>query len=139
MRIKAAGINFPDILTVAGQYQHKPDLPFIAGFETAGEVIEVAADVDGLSPGQRVMMRVRPGGFAEQAVVDADTLLPTPERFNDITAAAFIVGYATAYHCLLDRGELQAGQWALIHGASGGVGLPAVELAKLHGAKVIAT
>ncbi|MDP7546439.1 MAG: NADPH:quinone oxidoreductase family protein [Alphaproteobacteria bacterium] len=139
VKINAAGINFPDILTIEGSYQHKPALPFIAGFETAGEVIEVARDVDTLAPGDRVMMGVRPGGFAEQAVVDARVLLPTPEPFDDITAAAFRVAYVTAYHCLLQRGRLQAGEWVLIHSAAGGVGLAAVEIAKLHGARIIAT
>ncbi|MBT3330265.1 MAG: NADPH:quinone oxidoreductase family protein [Rhodospirillaceae bacterium] len=139
VKINAAGINFPDILTVEGVYQHKPSLPFIAGFETAGEVIETAADVENVKPGDRVLMGVRPGGFAEQAVVDADILLPTPEPFDDVTAAAFRVTYITAYHCLLQRGGLKAGEWVLINGATGGVGLAAVEIAKIHGAKIIAT
>ena len=139
VKINAAGINFPDILTVEGSYQHRPALPFIAGFETAGEVIEVAPDVTKVAPGDRVMMGVRPGGFAEQAVVDADALLPTPAPFDDITAAAFRVTYVTAYHCLLQRGRLQAGEWVLINSATGGVGLAAVEIAKLHGARIIAT
>ena len=129
VKINAAGINFPDILTVEGVYQHKPSLPFIAGFETAGEVIETAADVENVKPGDRVLMGVRPGGFAEQAVVDADILLPTPEPFDDVTAAAFRVTYITAYHCLLQRGGLKAGEWVLINGATGGVGLAAVEIA----------
>ncbi len=139
VKINAAGINFPDILTVEGSYQHKPTLPFIAGFETAGEVIEVARDVQTFAPGDRVLMRTRPGGFAEQAVVEAHTLLPTPSNFDDVTAAAFLVAYVTAHHCLLQRGRLQAGEWVLIHGATGGVGLAAVEIAKLHGARIIAT
>lgn len=139
LKVNAAGINFADILTVEGSYQHKPPLPFIAGFETAGEVIEVANDVDNVALGDRVMAGVRPGGFAEQAVVDARAVLPTPANFDDVTAAAFRVAYNTAYHCLLQRGQLQAGEWALIHGATGGVGLAAVELAKLHGARIIAT
>ena len=139
VKINAAGINFPDILTVEGVYQHKPSLPFIAGFETAGEVIETAADVENVKPGDRVLMGVRPGGFAEQAVVDADILLPPPEPFDDVTAAAFRVTYITAYHCLLQRGGLKAGEWVLINGATGGVGLAAVEIAKIHGAKIIAT
>ena len=139
VKINAAGINFPDILTIEGSYQHKPPLPFIAGFETAGEVIETAPDVTSFAPGDRVLMRTRPGGFAEQAVVDAHTLLPTPAPFDDITAAAFLVGYITAYHCLLQRGRLRAGEWVLIHGSTGCVGLAAVEIARLHGAKIIAT
>ena len=139
VKINAAGLNFPDILTVEGVYQHKPTLPFIAGFETAGEVIEVAPDVSNVAPGDRVMMSVRPGGFAEQAVADASLLIPTPDPFDDVTAAAFRVTYFTAYHCLFQRGGLRQGEWVLINGATGGVGLAAVELAKLHGAKIIGT
>ncbi|MBT6427217.1 MAG: NADPH:quinone oxidoreductase family protein, partial [Rhodospirillaceae bacterium] len=139
IKVNATGINFPDILTVEGVYQHKPPLPFIAGFETAGEVIEVAPGVESVKPGDRVIAGVRPGGFAEQAVVDATAVLPTPDAFDDVTAAAFRVAYVTAYHCLFQRGRLRPGEWVLINGATGGVGLAAVEVAKLHGAKIIAT
>ena len=139
IRIKAAGKNFPDILTVEGIYQHKPQLPFIVGFEIAGEVVEVAKDVSRFEIGDRVMAGIRPGGFAEQAVVDASAVQPTPKQFDDITAAAFQVTYSTAYHCLLQRGRLQPGEWVLINGATGGVGLAAVEIAKLNGAKIIGT
>ena len=93
VKINADGINFPDILTIEGSYQHKPALPFIAGFETAGEVIEVAPDVDMFAPGDRVMMGVRPGGFAEQAVVDADDLLPTPEPFDVVCTDSFMAQF----------------------------------------------
>ena len=122
VKINAAGLNFPDILTVEGVYQHKPALPFIAGFETAGEVIEVAPDVSDVAPGNRVMMSVRPGGFAEQAVADGSLLIPTPEPFDDVTAAAFRVAYFTAHHCLFQRGGVQPGGWVLGHGAPGGGG-----------------
>ena len=137
--IKAAGINFPDILTVEGSYQHKPPLPFIVGFEIAGEVLEVADDVKNFKIGDRVIASIRPGGFAEQAVVDASAVQYTPKAFDDITAAAFRVTYFTAYHCLFQRGRLKPGEWVLINGATGGVGLAAVEIAKLHGAKIIGT
>ena len=137
--IKAAGINFPDILTVEGVYQHKPPLPFIVGFEIAGEVLEVADDVRSFENGDRVLAGIRPGGFAEQAGVEASAVQYTPKPFDDITAAAFRVTYFTAYHCLLQRGRLQPGEWVLINGATGGVGLAAVEIAKLHGAKIIGT
>jgi len=137
--IKAAGINFPDILTVEGSYQHKPPLPFIVGFEIAGEVLEVADDVKNFEIGDRVIASIRPGGFAEQAVVDASAVQYTPKPFDDITAAAFRVTYFTAYHCLFQRGRLKPGEWVLINGATGGVGLAAVEIAKLHGAKIIGT
>ncbi len=137
--IKAAGINFPDILTVEGVYQHKPPLPFIVGFEIAGEVLEVADDVRSFENGDRVIAGIRPGGFAEQAVVDVAAVQHTPKPFDDIRAAAFRVTYFTAYHCLFQRGRLQPGEWVLINGATGGVGLAAVEIAKLHGAKIIGT
>lgn len=137
--IRAAGINFPDVLMVAGGYQHKPPLPFVPGMEAAGEVIEVAADVDGWRPGDKVIVRVRPGAFAEQAVTTPDQLLPMPRGYSFVQGAAFIVGNVTAYHALVDRGRLQAGETVLVHGASGGVGMAAVRLAKLLGAEVIAT
>ena len=139
VKVNAAGLNFPDILTVEGSYQHKPPLPFIAGFETAGEIIEVAPDVSNFAPGDRVMAGVRPGGFAEQAVADASILIPTPSAFDDVTAAAFRGTYFPAHHCLFQRRGPQPGEWGLINGATGGVGLAAVELAKLHGAKIIGT
>ena len=139
IEIKAAGINFPDILTVEGVYQHKPPLPFIVGFEIAGEVLEMADDVRRFEIGDRVIAGIRPGGFAEQAVVDASAVQCTPKPFDDITAAAFRVTYFTAYHCLFQRGRLKPGEWVLINGATGGVGLAAVEIAKLHGAKIIGT
>ena len=137
--IRAAGINFPDVLMVAGGYQHKPPLPFVPGMEAAGEVIETAADVDGWRPGDKVIVRVRPGAFAEQAVATPEQLLPMPAGYSFVQGAAFIVGNVTAYHALVDRGRLRAGETALIHGAAGGVGLAAVRLAKLLGAQVIAT
>ncbi len=137
--IRAAGVNFPDILMVAGGYQHKPPLPFVPGMEAAGEVIEVAADAKSWRPGDKVIVRVRPGAFAEQAVVTPDRLLPMPSGYSFVQGAAFIVGNVTAYHALVDRGRLRAGETVLIHGASGGVGMAAVRLAKLLGAKVIAT
>lgn len=139
VRVRACGINFPDVLMIAGKYQHKPELPFIPGMEAAGEVLEVADDVTSVAPGDRVIVRMRPGAFAEEVVTAAETLLPTPAPFDDIKAAAFIVAYGTADHCLIDRGGLQSGETALIHGATGGVGLAAVEMAKLKGARVIAT
>lgn len=137
--IRAAGINFPDVLMVAGGYQHKPPLPFVPGMEAAGEVIEAADDVEQWRSGDRVILRLRPGTFAEQAVVKPEQLLPLPAAYSFVQGAAFAVGNLTAYHALVDRGRLQAGETALIHGASGGVGMAAVKLAKLLGADVIAT
>ena len=139
VRMTAAALNFPDVLMVAGGYQLKPDLPFVPGMEGCGEVIEVADGVDGIAPGDRVIVRMRPGTFASEVVQHAARILPAPRSFSDEEAAGYMVGYATAYHCLLDRGALLAGEVALIHGATGGVGLPAIDLAKQAGAMVIAT
>lgn len=139
VRVRAAALNFPDVLMVAGGYQLKPDLPFIPGMEGCGEVVETAADVSDIAVGDRVIVRMRPGTFAEEVVLPAARALPAPSTFSDEEAAAFMVGYATAYHCLLDRGELKSGEVALIHGSTGGVGLPAIDLAKQAGATVIAT
>jgi NADPH2:quinone reductase len=139
IKVAAASLNFPDVLMVAGGYQMKPPLPFIVGLECAGTVDQCGDGVTGVAIGDRVMVRVRPGAFAEYVLADAGTVVPTPDRFSDAEAAAFVVAYGTAWHCLLDRGGLQPGEVALIHGASGGVGLAAVELAKRKGARVIAT
>jgi NADPH2:quinone reductase len=139
IKVAAASLNFPDVLMVAGGYQMKPPLPFIVGLECAGTVDQCGDGVTGVAVGDRVMVRVRPGAFAEYVLADAAAPLPTPDRFSDAEAAAFVVAYGTAWHCLLDRGGLQPGEVALIHGASGGVGLAAVELAKRKGARVIAT
>lgn len=139
VRVKAAALNFPDVLMVAGGYQLKPDLPFVPGMEGCGEVIEAADDVTDLVPGDRVIVRMRPGAFAEEVTLLASRALPAPSNFSDVEAAGYMVGYATAYHCLLDRGALKPGEVALIHGSTGGVGLPAIDLARQAGATVIAT
>lgn len=136
--VAAAGVNFPDLLMTLGAYQHNPGLPFVPGLEAAGTVAEVAAGVDGLTVGQRVMVSARAGAFAEELVVPAGSATPTPAGLSDAEAACFQVGAMTAYHGLIQRGRLQAGETALILGATGGVGLAAVEVAKLSGATVIA-
>lgn len=137
--MRAAAVNYPDLLMVAGGYQLKPPLPFTPGLEGAGIVVEVAPDVAGWRPGDKAIVRARPGTFAEEVVVPADALLPMPAPLSFEEAAALTVGYATAWHALVDRGRLRAGETLLVHGASGGVGLAAVELGKLLGARVIAT
>jgi NADPH2:quinone reductase len=138
VRMRAAGLNFPDILTIAGKYQHKPPLPFTPGVEGVGVVTETGEGVPPSFLGQRLLVR-GPGCFAEELITDADNTWPAPETLDDVKCAAFMVGYATAYHCMLDRGGLKAGETVLIHGATGGMGMAAVELAKLNGANVIAT
>ena len=137
--LHACGVNFPDILMAAGKYQHKPPLPFVPGFEAAGEIVEIAPDVTGFKAGERVIARMRQGGYADEAVIDVRELLPMPAAFSFAEAAGFVVGYHTAYHALVQRGRVGPGQVLLVHGAAGGVGLAAVELGKLLGATVIAT
>lgn len=136
--VRAAGINFPDILMAAGEYQLKPELPFVPGVEAAGAVSEVAGDVKGRAVGDRVIVKLRHGGYAEELVVGAAQLTPMPANFDYAEAATFLAGHGTAWHGLVERGKLQAGEVLLVHGAGGGVGLAAVELGKLLGATVIA-
>jgi NADPH2:quinone reductase len=136
--IHAAGINFPDILMAAGEYQLKPPLPFTPGVEAAGEVIEVADDVAGVTLGDRVIVKLRHGGYADEAVVTPSQLMPLPSTFDYAEGATYLAGHGTAYHALIDRGQLQPGEVLLVHGAGGGVGLAAVEIGKLLGATVIA-
>jgi NADPH2:quinone reductase len=136
--VRAAGINFPDILMAAGEYQLKPELPFVPGVEAAGDVSEVAADVTGVAVGDRVIVKLRHGGYADEVVVSTTQLSPMPEGFDYAEAATFLAGHGTAYHGLVERARLQAGEVLLVHGAGGGVGLAAVELGKVLGATVIA-
>jgi NADPH:quinone reductase len=135
--VHAAGINFPDILMAAGEYQLKPELPFTPGVEAAGEVIEVDG-ADGVAVGDRVILKMRHGAYADEIVVAPSQLTPLPLSFDYAEGATFFAAHGTAYHALIDRGELQAGEVLLVHGAGGGVGLAAVELGKLLGATVIA-
>ena len=138
VRVKAAGINFPDLLTIQGLYQHRPQLPFVPGVEAAGIIVEMTANVYGLSLGQRVIARMRTGGYAEEAAVPASQVVPVPEAFTFAEAATFLVAHGTAYHALVSRGGLLAGQTLLVLGAAGGVGLAAVQVAKAIGARVLA-
>jgi NADPH2:quinone reductase len=135
--LHAAGINFPDILMVAGQYQLKPPLPFTPGVEAAGEVIEVAG-VDGVKAGDRVMVKARFGCYAEEIVAAPEQLAPLPPNFDFAQGATFLAAHGTAYHALVDRARMAPGETLLVHGAGGGVGLAAVELGKVLGATVIA-
>ncbi|MGB7374874.1 NADPH:quinone oxidoreductase family protein [Pontixanthobacter sp.] len=137
VRVHAASLNFPDLLMTRGAYQFKPEPPFIAGMELAGEVM--AADRDsGLTTGQRVMGGAKTGGMAEFASLPARHLRAAPEALDYAKSAALGAAYTTAYTALVELGDMQPGQWVLIHGASGGVALAAVDLAKSMGAKVIA-
>lgn len=137
--VKAAGVNFPDILMAEGKYQVKPALPFTPGLEVAGEVLECAPGVSHVKPGDRVMAFARHGGgFAEQIVLPGDIATPIPDSMDWVTAAAFPVAYGTAHFALTHRGHLQPGETLLVLGATGGVGIAAIEVGKLLGAKVIA-
>lgn len=137
VRVRAASLNFPDLLMTQGGYQFKPDVPFTSGLEMAGEVIEAGAN-SGLALGDRVMGGNKTGAFAEVASIPAHGLSRIPEGVSFASAAAMGATYSTAYTGLVELCGLLAGQWVLIHGASGGVGLAAVDLAKALGAKVIA-
>ncbi|TMJ48523.1 MAG: NADPH:quinone oxidoreductase family protein [Alphaproteobacteria bacterium] len=136
--LRAAGINFPDILMAAGEYQLKPELPFTPGMEAAGDVVEVDGAVKGVEAGDRVIVKMRHGAYCDEAVVAAAQLTPLPTAFDYAEGATFLAAHGTAYHALIDRGQLQVGEVMLVHGAGGGVGLVAVEIGKLIGATVIA-
>jgi len=135
--IRAAGINFPDVLMAAGQYQLKPELPFTPGVEAAGDVVEVK-DADGVAVGDRVIVKLRHGAYADEVVVAPSQLTPLPSTFDYAEGATFLAAHGTAYHGLIDRGQVREGEVLLVHGAGGGVGLAAVEIGKLLEATVIA-
>jgi len=136
--IRAAGINFPDVLMAAGEYQLKPPLPFTPGVEAAGDVVEVSA-VEGIAVGDRVIVKMRHGAYCDEAVAAPSQLIRLPSTFDYAEGATFLAGHGTAYHALIDRGQLKPGEVLLVHGAAGGVGLAAVEIGKMLGATVIAT
>jgi NADPH:quinone reductase len=136
--VHAAGINFPDILMAAGEYQLKPPLPFTPGVEAAGDVVEVAEGVGGFAVGDKVIVKLRHGGYADEIVVTPSQLAPLPSTFDYAEGATFLAAHGTAYHALIDRGQIQPAEVLLVHGAAGGVGLAAVEIGKMLGATVIA-
>jgi len=138
IRVKAAGLNFPDTLIIEGKYQLQPPMPFSPGGELAGEVIEVGDKVTRFKPGDRVAALTGFGAFAEEVVAPESNLLPIPDNMPDEKAAGFMMVYGTSYYALKQRANLQPGETLLVLGASGGVGLAAVELGKAMGAKVIA-
>jgi NADPH2:quinone reductase len=136
--VKAAGANFPDALMVQGKYQLKPPLPFSPGCEAAGVVKAAGDGVKHLKPGDAVVALMPWGAFAEEALVDAGNVIPLPPGVDMAAAAALLFAHGTSIHALQDRANLKAGETLLVLGASGGVGLAAVELGKLMGAHVIA-
>jgi NADPH:quinone reductase len=136
--LAAAGLNFPDILMIRGAYQHRPALPFVPGLEAAGVVSEVAQDVVTPAVGDKVIVALATGGYAEEAVAPLEQVWPMPPQFSFVEAATFRVAHLTAYHALQTRAELQSGQTLLVLGAAGGVGLASVQIGKVLGARVIA-
>ena len=137
VKVAAASLNYPDLLMTRGDYQFKPEVPFTLGLEMAGEVVEADAE-SGLVPGDRVMGGAKTGAFAEYVSLPARSLRKVPEGLDMAQAAAMGAAYHTAYVALVELGGLEAGQSVLLHGASGGVGLAACDLARALGAKVIA-
>jgi NADPH2:quinone reductase len=136
--VAAAGVNFVDGLIVQGLYQIKPPVPFTPGNEVAGRVSEVGAAVSGFVVGDRVFANVGFGGFASEVVIDARRVMHTPAALTDGQAATFTQSYMTAWFALRHRARAQAGQWLLVLGAGGGVGLAAVDVATAMGVHVIA-
>ncbi|MBC7436524.1 MAG: NADPH:quinone oxidoreductase family protein [Bdellovibrionales bacterium] len=136
--IKAASLNFPDLLIVQNKYQMKPPLPFVPGSEYAGIVEAVGEGVSHLKVGQSVACLSGTGGFGSHTLAPAALCMPLPPGFPHVDAAAFIMIYATSHHALVDRAQLKAGETVLVLGAAGGVGTSAIQIAKLMGAKVIA-
>ena len=137
--VHAAGVNFADTLITRGEYQEQPPLPFSPGMEVAGTVREVAPYVAAVSPGDRVLAQLHHGGFAEQAVAREEDVARIPHAMDFPTAATFPIVYLTSHLALQHRARLQPGEVLLVHGASGGVGLTAVEVGKALGATVIAS
>ncbi len=138
IQVGAAGVNFPDTLIIQNLYQFKPDLPFSPGGEVAGIVASVGSGVDHVAVGDRVIAFPGWGGFAEQVVVEARTVIPIPDSMPTDVAAAFVMTYGTSYHALKDRADPMPGESLLVLGAAGGVGLAAVELGKVMGLRVLA-
>ena len=136
--VKAASVNFPDVLIIQNKYQFKAPLPFSPGSELAGVVKEAGAGVRDFRPGDRVMAFTTYGAFAEEVKTEATRLVPMPDGMDFATGAAFLLTYGTSDHALRDRAALQAGETLLVLGAAGGVGLAAIEIGSALGARVIA-
>ena len=138
IKVRAAAVNFPDLLMTRGEYQHKPPLPFIPGLELSGEIDQLGEGVTGWAVGDAVVGGARIGGFSEYAVTPAGSLKSKPERLSFAQASSYPTAYLTAYVSLVRRARAQPGEWVLVHGAAGGVGLACVDLAKQLGCRVIA-
>jgi NADPH2:quinone reductase len=138
VRVHAAGVNFPDALIIQNKYQFKPPLPFSPGGECAGVIEAVGPKVRHLAPGMRVIAFTGHGAFAEKVRCDARAMVPIPDELDFVTASAFVMTHGTTIHALADRATLRPGETLLVLGASGGVGLAAIEIGKALGARVIA-
>ena len=139
VRLKACAVNFPDLLMIQGKYQFHPPLPFAPGTEAAGEVEAIGAGVSGYAEGDSVIVSMRFGGFSEAIIVSESEVKKMPENMTYAQAASYQTAYLTAYVALFRRGNLQSGESLLVHGATGGVGMAAVDLGQYFGARVIAT
>lgn len=139
VRIMACSVNFPDLLMIQGKYQHKPPLPFAPGGEGAGEVVEVGQDVNNVKPGDSVVFGCRSGGFSEAINLPANSVRPLPSSMSYAKGASYGTAYQTAWVALSHGGSLQREEWLMVHGATGGVGMAAVDVGKLLGARVIGT
>src|SRR6202008_1406590 len=136
--VKACGVNFPDVLIIENKYQFKPPLPFAPGAEVAGVVKELGEGVVNFKRGDKVVAIVVFGGMAEEVVADAVSCIPLPPDMDFVAASALLVAYGTAQHALKDRSRILPGETLVVLGAAGGVGLAAVEIGHLRGARVLA-
>ncbi|MGH8482106.1 MAG: alcohol dehydrogenase catalytic domain-containing protein, partial [Nevskiaceae bacterium] len=136
--VKAAGVNFPDTLIIQGKYQLKAEPPFTPGAEVAGTVVEAGEKVKNVRPGDPAVALVPTGGYAEEVVASSEMVMPLPRGMDFKDAAGFPMIYGTSYHALKQRAQLKPGETLLVLGAAGGVGLAALQLGKLMGARVIA-
>jgi NADPH:quinone reductase len=139
VRVRAAGVNFPDTLIIAGKYQVRPPLPFTPGFEAAGEIVELGPGCSGFAVGDRVVCWTPRGAFTEYASVRCDHMFRAPAGMSDEEAAVYLVSYQTAWFSIIHRAALRAGETLVVHGGAGAIGSAAIELGKAAGATVIAT
>lgn len=139
IRVRAAGVNFPDALVIAGTYQVRPERPFTPGFELVGDVVQTGDDCAGVSEGERVICWTNIGAFQEYVSVRPEQTFPVPRSMTDAEAAVFLVSYQTAIFSLIHRAGLRAGEVLLVHAGAGAVGSAAIQLGKVFGATVIAT
>jgi NADPH2:quinone reductase len=138
VHIWASGLNYVDALFVQGKYQIRPQLPFIPGSEIAGEITEIGEQVQGFNVGDRVFASIGLGGFADEAILSPSQIVPIPDRLSFAQAATMTQSYATAWYSLTQRTQIQPEEWVVVLGAAGGVGLAMLDVARAHGAKVIA-